>query len=113
MGEHQRPKILGVNGKPAAPTEGVIGTIAAAIMTPEQALQADIQELQRYVASLAETVKVHHTALVELTAELQAMQRRSFRGRVGRAVARLEAWREWARGILIEIGLISPPEVKP
>lgn len=89
MGEHQRPKLLGPNGRPVQPKELVVD---AAVLTPVQALQADITDLQVRIAQMTGVINTHHVALVEITAALQTAERRSFRGRWRRLMIWLRLW---------------------
>jgi hypothetical protein len=89
MGEHQRPKLLGPNGRPAQPKDLVVD---AAVLSPLQALQLDITDLQDRIAQMTDVINTHHLALVEITAALQTAERRSFRGRWRRLMIWLRLW---------------------
>lgn len=76
-------------------------------------LRGQLFSLNKVNEQQVRTLQVHHTALVELTAVLHDIQSRSWRGRIRRLVAWLEALRLHLLAYAIELGLADPFDVGP
>lgn len=107
-------KIIPFTRIPARPTEPSIEAVDRHELMIEELraeLRGELFSLHRTVEQQKRVLQVHHESLVNLTAVLHGIQERSWRGRIRRTIARLEAFGLWCRGWAVELGAADPFDV--
>lgn len=104
-GNSRRPRLLDASGGALRDDSDVVGDVGL--------LHAQVLQLRGAWTAAQGAINVHQAALVELTAVVRDLERRSLRGRIRRAIAWGELAIETLHGYAMELGLVKVPLALP